>query len=408
MATALARPTTVDLTELPSLTNNAFYPLYGNRDRYLVLYGGAGSGKSVFAAQKIVVRLLSEPGHRFLVVRKVGKTIRNSAFAQIREIIASWGLEELFKVTKSDLEIQCANGGQVVCVGLDDAEKLKSIVGITGLWIEEATEITPEDFQQLDLRLRGRTRYYKQIMLTFNPVSALSWIKSRFFDVPQANATVLKTTHADNKWLDDEYRAVLEGLKDKDYVYYQVYALGEWGVLGNLIFTNWTVDESVPTSESSYKQVYCGLDFGFNDPSAFVKVGLKDDELCVFEELYERGLTNNELIPMVRESHVSGAITADSSEPARIKEFQQAGVPVRPAEKGPGSVKAGLDWAKRKRIRIHPSCTNFIAEIQGYKYREDKDGNVFDEPVGINDHLMSAFRYALEPLRKGQGIEFLR
>ena len=189
-------------------------------------------------------------------------------------------------------------------------------------------------------------------------------------------------------------------LKEQDYIYYQIYALGEWGVLGNLVFANYVVEE-IPTDESMYSSIFQGLDFGFNDPSAFVKVGLKDDELYILEELYERGLTNNELIPRVqRKANGRVMMIADSSEPDRIKEFKQAGFKVRGADKGQGSVKAGLDWAKRKRIHIHPGCYNFIKEIQGYKYREDKDGNVFDEPVDIDNHLMDAFRYAIEPLRK--------
>ena len=397
----------VDFTKsLPAWTNKVFYEYYCNRSRYLVLYGGAGSGKSVFSAQKHVFRMLAEKNHKFLIVRKVARTMRNSVFAEILEVIEQWGLGKLFNVKKSDMEINCINGNKMVFMGLDDVEKLKSIVGITGIWIEEASETSFEDFQQLDLRLRGHTNNYKQIVLTFNPVSALSWLKRHFFDTVQENTSILKTTYKDNKWLDEEYREVLRNLKDQDHVYYQVYALGEWGVLGNLVYNNWVVDRSVPTEDSEYNTILQGLDFGFNDPSAFIKVGVKDQDLYVYRELYEPGLTNTQLIERVADvAYLPSNIIADSSEPARIKEFRRAKLKVNAANKGKGSVKSGIDWVRRRKIFVHPSCDNFIKEIQGYKYREDKDGNVYEEPVDFNNHLMDALRYAVEGMHTGESFK---
>ena len=378
--------------------NKAYKDIFHDTNRYVIIYGGAGSGKSHFVAQQKVLQHISDDNRKTLVIRKIGRTLRNSVFANIKQVISEFGVGHKFYVPKgkSDFDIKDSNGGEFIFTGLDDAEKLKSIVGITDVWIEECTELTEEDFKQVDLRLRGESPHAKQITMTFNPVSALSWIKGYFFDVKRDNCSILKTTYKDNAFIDDDYRNMLESLKDQDYIYYQIYALGEWGVLGNLVFTNYVVEEF---PKENYTSIYQGLDFGFNDPSAFVKIGLKDDELYILDELYVRGLTNNELMPLVMEKADTVPIIADSSEPDRIKEFKQKGHRVLPAEKGQGSVKAGLDWAKRKRIHIHPDCQNFIKEIQGYKYREDKDGNVYDEPVDINNHLMDAFRYALEPLR---------
>jgi len=386
--------------------NKVFYPYLDNDKRYELLYGGAGSGKSHFVAQKKVLQHLDGPGRKTLVVRKVRNTIRNSVFTQIKTVVHDLGVEKLFEIPKgtAHFDIRGPHNNEFVFTGLDDPEKLKSIVGITDVWVEEANELIEEDFKQIDLRLRGETKHPKQITLTFNPVSALSWLKGYFFDVERDNCSILKTTYKDNVFIDDDYRNMLENLKDQDYVYYQIYALGEWGVLGNLIFTNYVVGD-ISKDDNDYDSIYQGLDFGFNDPSAFIKVGLKDDELYILDELYLRGLTNNELIPMVGEkASARTLIVADSSEPDRIKEFKQHGYYIRGAEKGPGSVKAGLDWAKRKKIHIHPDCANFVKEIQGYKYREDKDGNVYDEPVDINNHLMDAFRYALEGLWKERKV----
>lgn len=238
----------IDLTELPNLTNDKFYPLYGNKSRYLVLMGGGGSGKSVFTAQKIIVRMLTEKKHRILVLRKVAKTLRESVFMELKNVIYRWGLEKLFAIpkgTSSELHITCINGNEILFAGLDDVEKLKSISGVTSVWMEEASECTPEDFRQLDIRLRGRTLNYKQMMITFNPIDINHWLKKEFFDNPKPNATTVHSTYKDNKFLDKEAIAVLEAFKDTDPYFYQVYALGEWGVLGKTIFNAQKVSERI-------------------------------------------------------------------------------------------------------------------------------------------------------------------
>lgn len=398
-------PIRVDLRNLPKLVNDKFYPLFKDTNRYLVLYGGAGSGKSWFAAQKIIVRCLTEPGHRFLCIRKVAKTIRESVFALIRETINNWGLSRLVTINKSNLSFQFINGSEIITAGIDDPEKLKSIFGITGMWIEEASEITPDDFNQLDLRLRGHTPYYKQIILSFNPISEMHWLKKYFFDRKREGATIVHSTYLDNKFIDDHYRQVLEELKETDPVYYAVYALGQWGSLGNLVYSNYVI-EDLPTDPKEYPVVYYGMDFGFNDPTAINAVGIKDDEVYVFDEFHRTKLTNTDLI---REAGAWGLpkdriIVADSAEPDRIMEFMRAGyTKIQPADKRPGSIKAGIDFLRGKKIHIASHCTHTIKEIQGYKYKEDKDGNVLEEPVDFNNHHMDAIRYAVQPWRMAVG-----
>lgn len=217
-----------------------FYPLLREEDhRYLVLYGGAGSGKSVFAAQRFLYRLLSRPLCNLLVVRAVAATHRDSTYALFRQIMAQWGVSQLFTCRETDLRITCKNGNMAVFKGLDDREKLKSITfpkgELTDIWVEEASQISQADFNQLDVRLRGRTAP-KQMVLTFNPISAQHWLKSRFFDQPDPRALVVKSTYRDNPFLDQAYRQTLESYRDTDPYYYAVYCLGEWGVLGQSIF----------------------------------------------------------------------------------------------------------------------------------------------------------------------------
>jgi phage terminase large subunit len=226
--------------------NDWAVPILDDASRYLVLYGGAGSGKSVAAAQKLVLRMLEEEGHKFLVIRKVANTLRNSVYALIRETISEWGLTEHFKINKGDMKITCnTNGNEIIFAGIDDPEKLKSIHGVTGMWIEEASELEQQDFQQLDLRLRGFTMNYKQIMITFNPISSLHWLKELFFDRKKKDSTVIHSTYLNNKFIDNTYKQVLESMKEEDEYYYMVYALGEWGVIGKTIFSAQKVNERI-------------------------------------------------------------------------------------------------------------------------------------------------------------------
>lgn len=220
--------------------NKAYRPLLRDgRHRYVVLYGGAGSGKSVFAVQRYLIRLMESPMCNLLVARATAVSHRDSTYALFKQVIARWGLGGLFRCVDSDLRITCQNGNAVIFKGLDDAEKIKSITfqkgELTDIWIEEASELTLAQFNQLDLRLRGRGAH-KQITLTFNPVSAMHWLKARFFDRQDPRAVVRKTTYRDNAFLDEDYRQTLESYKDSDPYYYQVYCLGEWGVMGRSIF----------------------------------------------------------------------------------------------------------------------------------------------------------------------------
>ena len=191
----------------------AFIPMFTDESRYQVIWGGAGSGKSHMVARKILYRMLKERDykHNFLIIRKVDRTIKRSVFTLMCNIISTWGLREEFNYNLTDKTITYKQtGSQIMFSGLDDVEKLKSIEGVTSIWCEEATELNQEDFEQLDLRLRGESKYIKQITLTLNPISEQHWIKRVFFDDPIDGVFTLKTTFLDNSFIDDEYKMVME------------------------------------------------------------------------------------------------------------------------------------------------------------------------------------------------------
>ena len=389
--------------DLDICTNDAFYPLYDDQTHFLVLLGGAGSGKSVFASQKVLYRILTERGHRILIVRKVAKTIRQSVFVEMRERLAEWGVGALAKINHSEMRIDFpALDGQILFVGCDDVEKLKSVSGITSMWIEEATELAERDLEQLNIRMRSNKGLYEQIILTFNPVSDMHWLKRRFFDVIDPTARTIKTTYADNRFLTSDYRDKLEAIAARDPLYHQIYARGEWGQLTGLIYTNWDpiAQEFKP---EDFNVVYWGVDFGFNDPSVILGVGMRDGDCYVFYEYYERNRTNADLGDVLKPLVRGAPVTCDSQDAARISDLQMRGINAVPAAKGADSVRAGIDWLKQRKIYICESCINTRKEISLYKWREDRHGNTLDEPIGLHDHALDALRYAVEPLRLQSG-----
>ena len=230
---------------LLSTVNAVFLPMLWCTSRFLVLKGGGGSGKSIFAGRKILERCVTESGHRFLVVRKTLKSIKDSCFKQLCEQAEAFYSGHVVRITESPMHIVFDNGSEIIFSGLDNVEKLKSIYNVSGIWVEEASEITEYDFNQLNIRLRGRRRYYKQIILTFNPVSITSWLKKRFFDRSDPDATVSETTYKDNRFLPDEDIRVLLSFRDTDEYYFMVYCLGQWGVTGRTVFDAKRVSEQL-------------------------------------------------------------------------------------------------------------------------------------------------------------------
>lgn len=250
-----------NILEIPKRAFNPVYlPYLNNKSRYLVLYGGAGSGKSYFIAERYIIKLIQEPTFNLLVVRAVGDTNRVSTYALFQQIINKWGLSNFFKFNSSMLSMKCLlNGNEVIFKGLDNTEKLKSITfakgELTDVWIEEASETLEQDFNQLDVRLRGKGTD-KQIVLSFNPIDVNHWLKKRFIDVQSEKITFLHTTYKDNNFLDEEYKELLESYRETDPYYYSVYCLGMWGVYGRTIFNAQSVSERLSALKPPLTQGY--------------------------------------------------------------------------------------------------------------------------------------------------------
>lgn len=228
----------IKITFKKEIFNPVYLPYLENEDRYLVFFGGGSSGKSYYIVQRYVYKCFKQKMN-LLVVRQTAKSNRDSTFALFVQVINNFGLQRLFDISKSSLRIKCTNGNEIIFMGLDDTEKVKSTTfesgELTDIWCEEATEMIESDIQQLKVRMRGGTSK-KQMILSFNPINISHWIKKHFIDGKMEKATVVHTTYKDNKFLTEDDKKTLENFKNTDPYYYQVYGLGEWGVLGATYF----------------------------------------------------------------------------------------------------------------------------------------------------------------------------
>jgi len=392
---------------LPKLYNDAYYRRLKDDTRLQIFFGGASSGKSFFIAQRIVLDTLN--GRNTLVLRNVARTLRGSCWNEVIKAINALKpiLRDCFNVSKSEMLITAMNNGaQILFAGLDDVEKIKSITPangvLTDIWIEEATETSYDDYKQLEKRLRGESRHPKRITLSFNPVYKEHWIYREFFGGWADDATeykgdglsILKTTYKDNRFLTDDDKHALE--HEQDEYYRNVYTLGNWGVLGDVIFRNWRVED---LSDMNTDKPLFGLDFGFSsDPAAGVKVHYDraHKRVYILDEIYERGLTNTALAPILREFCGNHYITCDSSEPKSIKELQNLGIRAIGAKKGPDSVMHGIQWLQGHEIIVDVRCQHMKNELQLYQWRKDKNGQSMRVPEDRNNHLVDALRYCLE------------
>lgn len=385
--------------------SEAFEPALLSQARYLVLCGGAGSGKTEFAARKLQIRGETEGPHRFLVLRKVRSRVKESVLEVFTRSLAEAGRE--FELNKTDRTITYRSQGgwkvEFLFDGLDDPEKIKSIKGLTGIWIEEATEFNEKDFLQLDLRLREPTKFYKQIILSFNPdESQAEWLKAKFFDQRNPDAFVSETTVEDNpiREVREEYVKILDALAAQDETMYEIYRLGKWAQAKGQIF-NWP---SGPLPALAWDEIFYGGDFGYSvDPAAVVRIYRRADELWLEEVLYETQLTNPELAARMKDEEVTRRDPAyfDSAEPKSIEELCRCGINALPSEKGPDSVRAGIDFMKALKIRIVEGSPNLTKEHRSYVWKTDKEGRSLPEPVKFRDHLMSAARYGIVTHLKG-------
>lgn len=425
---------TVKLTQL-QLVGKEYKKFMLCRKRYLVLKGSRASKKSKNTALRWIQLLYEFPLSNLLVVRKYAALLKQSCRADLIWAIKRLGVERDWNIPKGEMTLTRKSTGQVILFrGASEPDSIASITVEQGVlcfcWIEEAYQIDNEaDFDMIDECIRGQLPegYFKQIVLTFNPWHESSWLRKRFYvlqpeemldsDVPyeegkqKSSATTLALTrnYTCNEWLDKADLANFERMKVEQPARYRVAGLGEWGVTGSTIYSNWEVRdfnwrklfyEKDPYTGRPLYEHRIGLDFGYSHNTAGVRILVNREarELYVCEELYLTRCSTDEIYHRLEELDWSREpIHADSEAPQTIDDLHKLGCSrIFGVKKEPGSVTSGIQELRGYKIIVHPECQNFEIEISHYAFKQNAAGKELPQPEKEWDHLMDAMRYAMK------------
>lgn len=387
------------------------------RRRYRVCKGSRGSKKSKTAALNMITRIVKYPLSNGLCVRRYGNTLRDSMFSDLKWAVHQLQLDAWWEFSVSPMQaIYKPTGQKILFRGLDDGMKITSISVDHGVlnfvWIDEAYEIREDDFNKLDMSIRGELPegYFKQITLTFNPWSANSWLKKRFFDKPSDDILALTTTWKCNEWLGDDDRKLFEEMRLNNPRRYRIEGDGEWGIAEGLIYENVEIkDYDVDALRQSGLKPAYGLDFGYTDPNAFAAMLIDNDKkvIYIFDEFYKTGITNKQIAEEIkRKGYGSEHIICDCAEPKSIAELQDEGIRAEPSRKGRDSVTHGIQLIQNYKIIVHSRCVDFTKEISNYCWAKDRDGKPTDKPDHEFSHGMDAMRYGVQKAIMPQTFSF--
>jgi phage terminase large subunit len=399
--------------------NNVFLPALQQDKRYYLICGGRSGGRSYFASQYALGKLIKAPYFRCAIMRFVLGDIRTSIYQEIIDRIEEQELENAVTVTANNLLIVNAQNF-IKGIGFrkssgDQKAKMKSLASFTDIIIEEAEEVSEEDFMQLDDSLRT-TKSPIRIFLLFNLPPKAHWINKKWFNLEpiegiegyyqptlkeseKHNTCFIHSTYLDN--IKNLNHSTVVNFKNyektkPDHFHNMIMGRVSDGARG-LIYKNWK-----PISDKEYEEldypVFYGTDFGFtNDPAGVVEIKMHNDNVYVRELIYETGLINIELSKRMEQKGVSKIAEnyGDSAEPKSITEIQTYGWNMLPSEKGKGSRKAGVHLLLGKNVFYTESSTNLITEKENYCWALNRDKEPTNEPADGNDHLLDALRGAV-------------
>ena len=366
--------------EVAIQASRVFEDNYNATSRFVVNVGGTRSTKTYSILQVLITKALQET-LLISIVRKSLPSLKLSVLRDFIEILETMGLYDSDQHNKTDNTIMVGNS-IIEFFSIDDAQKRRGTKRDI-LYINEANELTAEDFFQLQVRTT------KQVFLDFNP-SEVFWAVDEI--MPREDCTTIHSTFLDNPFLPIEQVEEIKRLKNTDPDYWAVYGLGEFGSGRKLVYHYNVVDE-IPKPA---KLIAVGLDWGFsNDPTAIVEVWQFIDELYFRELVYKTGLTNTDIHFQLQSLGIDRSIEiiADSADPKSIEELYRLKYNIKPAQKGPDSVLKGIDVLKRYKLNVLKTSVNITKELQNYKWVTDKNGNTLNQPVDNFNHGMDAIRY---------------
>ena len=367
-------------------TTKHFEQLENSNKRVSVHQGGTRSGKTFNILIWLVITLLRSENKVVTICRKTLPALKGTAY---RDFLAILDMMELYNIANHNKTELTYNIGSnlVEFISLDQPQKVRGRKRDM-LFINEANEITQEDWRQLTMRTNCKA------ILDYNPSDEFHFIYDEILTRDDCDFT--RTTYLDNPFLSKAIVREIERYKEVDPNYWRVYGLGERGASEATIFKNFELTNRYDDIDA--KEI-CGLDFGYNDPVALVaikKIDKEVPEIYAKELLYKTRMTSSEIVDAIKENvkNKSIEIMGDGSRPEIIEDIRRAGINIKSSEKGKNSVKDSIDYLKKNKIFIDKSSLNLIKEMRMYKWRVQPDGRILDDPVDLNNHAIDALRYA--------------
>ena len=359
------------------------YEALSGPHRFIINEGGSRSSKTYSLCQLMVIYCLQNSGKVVSIIRKTFPALRATVLRDFIEILKEMGIYSLDSHNKSEHIYTFSNGSIVEFFSVDDEQKIRGRKRDIA-WCNEANELYFDDFTQLNMRTEFK------LIFDYNPSDSSSWL----YELPKEESILIKSTYRDNPFLPNSIRAQIEDLKRTDEALYQIYALGEKAISKSNIYSNWTFLSHRPARFVNY--VY-GLDFGYNHPTALMRVYWCDNDIYIEPVIYESYLTTTMLIEKLQAMGIEQTVTimADYSRPEIIQEMNIAGFDVQNANK---VVKKGIDNVKTFGVFCQDH-KDLKREYENYKWKKIGDF-ITDEPVKLFDDAMDAVRYATTHIRQ--------
>jgi len=359
------------------------YEAISGDKRFIINEGGSRSSKTYSLCQLMIIYCLQNNNKVVSVIRKTFPALRATVLRDFIEILRDIGLYNEENHNKSEQIYTFANGSMVEFFSVDNEQKIRGRKRDIA-WCNEANELYFDDFTQLNMRTEDK------LIFDYNPSDSASWL----YELPAEDSIKIKSTYKDNPFLPDSIKAQIEDLARTDEALYQIYALGEKAISKSNIYSQWTFVAHRPSRFVKY--VY-GLDFGYNHPSALMRVYYCDNDIYIEPVIYESYLTTTMLIEKLATLNIEQTVTilADYSRPEIIQEMNIAGYDVQNANK---VVKKGIDNLKTFGV-ICQDDKAIRREYENYKWKKIGDF-ITDEPVKLFDDAMDAIRYATTHIRQ--------
>ena len=351
--------------------------------RFIINEGGSRSSKTYSLCQLMIIYCLQNNNKVVSVIRKTFPALRATVLRDFIEILKDIGLYKQESHNKSEQIYTFANGSMIEFFSVDEEQKIRGRKRDIA-WCNEANELYFDDFTQLNMRTEDK------LIFDYNPSDSASWL----YELPAEESIKIKSTYKDNPFLADSIKAQIEDLKRTDEALYQIYALGEKAISKSNIYSQWTFIAHRP---SKFVKFVYGLDFGYNHPTALIRVYYCDNDIYIEPVIYESYLTTTMLIERLAALNIEQTVSilADHSRPEIIQEMNIAGYDVLNANK---VVKKGIDNLKTFGV-ICQDHKALKREYENYKWKKIGDF-ITDEPVKLFDDAMDAIRYATTHIRQ--------